>query len=230
MPTVKLTTGAIKPLKYEGDGRSGDFRWDRSLPGFGVRVYPTGRKAFVVSYRARGRKRLMVLGTFGAMTLDEARKRAKRALVAVSDGQDPLEAKQRAAQGETLAELIEAYIERHAKKQKKTWAKDPRRFEIYLPKSWRHRKVDSIARRDIARLHGEISQRAPYEANRFIEVVRKMFNLARVWGYLPEAAPNPATGIQRKRERKRERWLTRPELGNLAHAIECEPNVYVRAA
>ncbi len=105
MPTDKLTAKSIKSFRYDGDGKSRDVRWDAGLPGFGLRIYPSGRKGFVISYRADGRKRMMTLRDFGTQTLDQARTRARKHLVAVKDGVDPLEEKYRAAQGESFKDL-----------------------------------------------------------------------------------------------------------------------------
>ncbi len=71
MATVKLTTKAIKAFRYEGDGKSRDVRWASDLSSFGLRIYPSGKKAFVVAYRAKGRSRLYVLGPFGKLTLHQ---------------------------------------------------------------------------------------------------------------------------------------------------------------
>ncbi len=65
MATVKLTTKAIKGFQYEGDGKSRDLRWDIEMPSFGLRIYPSGKKTFVASYRVKGRSRLYALGAFG---------------------------------------------------------------------------------------------------------------------------------------------------------------------
>ncbi len=76
---AKLTKRAIDSFRYRGGW---DVRWDDDVPGFGIRLYPSGKKAFVLSYRASGRKRLMVLGRYGAdLTLDQARERAQKHLV-----------------------------------------------------------------------------------------------------------------------------------------------------
>ncbi len=59
---AKLTKRSIDAFRYRGGW---DVRWYNEIPGFGVRVYPSGKKSFVLSYRnARGKKRLFVLGRF----------------------------------------------------------------------------------------------------------------------------------------------------------------------
>ena len=104
----KLTKRAIDSFRYRGGW---DVRWDGAVPGFGVRVYPSGKKAFVLSYRAAGRKRLMVLGRFGAdLTLEQARDKARRARVDVRDGADPIDEKRNAQQGRLFRDLFEAFI------------------------------------------------------------------------------------------------------------------------
>lgn len=223
----KLTKRAIDAFKYEGGW---DVRWDDQMPGLGVRIYESGKKSFVLSYRANGRKRLMVLGRYAAdLTLDQARKRAESMRVKVNEGGDPLEEKRKAAVGQTFHDLVAAYIEKHAKLHKKTWEADKRRLDRNIPASWTNRKVNSIKRSDIAELHSAIGATRPHEANRLLEVLHKAFRLARVWGYVDEGSENPASEIDRFREPKRKRWLRPTELPNLAASIDEEPNIYIRA-
>ncbi len=225
---AKLTKRAIDSFRYRGGW---DVRWDNDVPGFGIRLYPSGKKAFVLSYRAKGRKRLMVLGRYGAdLTLNQARERVQKHLVQVRDGTDPIGERRRAAQGRTFGDLIESYVERHAKVHKKTWRDDKQRLNRHIPASWHGRKAHSITREEIAELHDRIGRRTPYEANRLLEVLRKMFGLARVWHFTDESASNPTEGITRFKERKRKRWVTPQELPALAKAIDGEPNIFVRAA
>ena len=91
---MKLTEHSIDQAKFSGPDGGTDIRWDDSLPGFGVRIYPSGRKSFVLSYRVRGRKRIMVLGTRRELTLEKARKIAKTKFAEVIKGEDPLKSKQ----------------------------------------------------------------------------------------------------------------------------------------
>ena len=79
-------------------------------------------------------KALMVLGQYGIdLTLDQARDKARRTRAAVRDGVDPLEERERLSEGETVADLIEAFVERHGKAHKKTWAADERRLNRLVP-------------------------------------------------------------------------------------------------
>ena len=242
MPTVKLTIRSVKAARYEGDRSNRYFIWDTELRGFGLRVYPSGRKAFVLSYRTHGRKRLMVLGDFGTFTVDQARDRAGKKLRMVRDGKDPMEEDRKAAQGQTFKDLKRKYLEEHAKVHKKTWEADARRLGLTerpskatcrVPGKWDTRLASSITRGDVSALHAKLGKDHPYEANRLLEVLRKMFNLARVWefpGFEDATKINPAEGIKRFPERKRKRFVQPHELPLLAKALDAEANIYVRAA
>ena len=90
---------------------SGDlFAWDALLPGFGVRVLPSGRKTYLVQYRDRhGRTRRYALGAHGVLTPDQARALAHDALARVKAGGNPSQERQRARQAATMAQLIQRY-------------------------------------------------------------------------------------------------------------------------
>lgn len=227
---MKLTKRLIDSFTYEGSNGRRDVRWDAAMPGFGVRIYPNERKAFVLSYRVEGRKRLMTLGNYGILTLDQARDQARAHLVSVIDGKDPLEQRRRAAQGETFKDLSVAYLERHAKAHKKSWKDDERRINKYLLPLWGNLKVGHIKRADVAALHGKIGKQHPYEANRVLELISKMFSLARRWGFVEDDTLNPASDIDHYKEHKRDRWVKPEELPRLMAAIDQEQNLYARAA
>ena len=88
--------------------------WDSKLAGFGLRVEKSGTKTFVVRYRADGGgrsapRRLVTVGRYGPLTADEARKRARVLLAAVTTGEDPA-GDRRTQRGEmTVRSLIELY-------------------------------------------------------------------------------------------------------------------------
>lgn len=223
----KLTVDRIKALRYPAQqDRRRTVLWDNELPGFGVRVYPTGRKVYVLSYRFRGRKRLMALGPSTVLSLPEARERARRKLVEAIDGRDPLEVRALERNAPTVARLRERYVE-HAKVHKRSWKKDQSRIERHL-KAWDTFQVAAITRHDVETLHARIGATAPYEANRVLALVKHMLTLAQQWGTVPAAWTNPARGIEHFHEDKRERWLQPDEVKRLKAAIDDEPNVHVR--
>jgi hypothetical protein len=141
--SVKLTKRSIDGVVYQGRDGSRDVRWDDDIPGFGVRVYPNRKKSFVLSCRVNGRKHLMVLGAMGTLTLDQARKSARRHLASIIDGTDPLEKRRKAAEGDTVKNLSDVYIRRHAKPHKKTWKDDERRIQKYILPIWRNLRVNN---------------------------------------------------------------------------------------
>ncbi len=226
---MKLTKSRIDAFRYEGDGKSRDVRWDDAISGFGLRIYPSGRKAFVLSFRFEGQKRLLALGEYGPLTLDKAREKALKEKAQVIDGKDPLAQRKAAAGAGTVRELCRDYLERHAA-HKRSGKHDKRRIEQHIMPRWGNRKVVSLRRSEIAEAHHRVAQQFPYEANRRLALLRTMLNLARQWGFVDERWPNPAQGIPMHPEKSRDRWVTPDELPRLAKSIDEEANVYVRSA
>jgi integrase len=227
---VNLTKRAIDAMTYQGAGNARDVRWDAAIKGLGVRVYPTGDKAYVLSYRVNGRKRLMTLGSCSVMALDQARHQAKKHLLAAKEGDDPLEAKQRAARGETVKDLCNAYLEQYAKARKRSWREDERRIRQHILPALGNLKAAKIKRNDVAALHRKVGATAPYEANRLLALLSKMFAEAEKWAIVPEGHPNPARKVEKFKEAKRDRWLTPEEIPKLAEAIDQDRNPYARSA
>lgn len=227
---MRLTKKVIDALTYQGTGGERFVVWDEEPPGFGVRVYPSGRKAFVLSYRAGARKRLLTLGTYGVLTLDQARSLARAELAKVETaGADPLAEREKERQGETVEDLCLAYMDRHGN-AKKSASEDLRRIKAHVLPAWGRLKAKAVKRPDVAVLHARIGKAAPYEANRVLALLSKMFELARRWGFVPEEHPNPARDIDRFHETKRDRWVTPEELPRLAQAINEEANESARFA
>ena len=224
---MRLTKVMIDKATYNGGW---DVRWDNEITGFGLRLYPSGKKSFVLSYRNNGRKRLYVLGQYGHLTLDDARKLAKKRLYELDGGTDPIDEKRSIAQEKTVAELAHFYIERHAKLHKKTWTQDQYRIDTHILPAWRTRQVKSITKIDVGDLFHKVSSRGIYEANRTLSLISKMFECAIDWGFVDENFMNPTLRIKKFKEEKRDRWVTHEELPKLMEAIEQEPHLYAREA
>ncbi|MDE0256482.1 MAG: site-specific integrase, partial [Rhodospirillaceae bacterium] len=82
------------------------------------------------------------------------------------------------------------------------------------------KKVESVSRRDITVLHASLKDR-PYQANRLLALLSKMFSLSVDWGW---RADNPAKGVPRYVEYRRERWLSDEELARLLRVLSEHPN------
>lgn len=130
-------------------------------------IYPSGEKGFVLSYRTKGRKRLIVLGRYGAdLTLEQARERARRERVAVGEGEDPLEIKRARGRGKTFGDLKEDFMSRHVEAQKlKTADATRKRLDRNIPSAWNGRIASSIEAWEVEELHQQIGKTRPYEAN-----------------------------------------------------------------
>ncbi|MDQ3606990.1 MAG: tyrosine-type recombinase/integrase, partial [Gemmatimonadota bacterium] len=187
--------------------------------------------SFVLRYRAGGRRhRLLTLGRYGALTVQQARERARRALVEVGDGSDPLEERRSGRKALTVAELTPIYLERHAKREKRSWKEDVRRLDRYVLPALGSRKLEAVTRQDVQRLHADISETAPTEANRTLALVSVIYSKAAEWGYLADDAPNPTRRVKPNRERSRDRWVNPAELPRLLVAIDAEEDPYAKAA
>jgi integrase len=192
---------------------------DDELRGVAVRVLPSGRRCYIVQYRIGSRYRRLSLGQHGVLTTEKARTQAFKLLAAVKDGKDPAGERQERRLALTVAELANRFDKEHiAVRLKLSSAREYRRNlrRFILPAIGRL-KVADVTKADMARLHHEL-RHIPYQANRNLEVISKMFNLAELWGLRPDGS-NPRRHIRKYPEEKRERYLTPAELAALGEAL-----------
>ena len=217
----KLTKTVVE--KATPDAKKDVFIWDSALPGFGVRIYPSGVRKYVVQYRlADTSQRRLAIGKHGVLTVVKAREMAREKLVSVARGEDPAAEKNSARHASTVRDLAQDYLERHAipNKQPASVDDDRRMLDgIILPKLG-SAKVAAVKRRDIETLHNSL-RKTPYAANRLLALLSKMFSLAVDWEW---CAKNPIKGIKRFGEDRRERWLSSEELRRLWAVLDQHPN------
>src|SRR5712671_1384628 len=120
---VEFTDRSLKAIKPPPKPKQLDY-FDDSLPGFGLRVSYNGRKSWVVLYRCNGVKGRLTLGRFDVLPLADAREKARDALKAAGEGNDPATRKHRDREAPTFNQLADRYIEEYAKPRKQTWQKD----------------------------------------------------------------------------------------------------------
>ncbi len=218
----KLTKRAIDAARYETPAshpRGAYYIWDTETAGFGLRVYPSGRKVFVLTYRVKGKQRFYGLGRYGELTLHQARTEALDVLRQARQGRDPAEDRSAYRKAPTMADLADRFIEEHSKVNKKPVVvkEDRRRFRKHILPRLSHRRVVDITRADVAELHTAMAA-TPGAANNVRSLLAKAFNLAEVWGWRPEGS-NPTQHVQAYKMPKRERHLSPLELGHLSEIL-----------
>ena len=105
MPHAKLSMTFVKHVV---PGAGDAIYWDETLPGFGLRVKPSGVKSYVVQYRARpsGASRRKTLGQVGPlMSLHQAREIARGVLADALRGGDPVSDDKRRRAAPTVSDL-----------------------------------------------------------------------------------------------------------------------------
>lgn len=85
------------------------FIWCAELPGFGARIYPSGKRGYLIQYRATGRTRRVKLGLHGHLTCEEARKDATSLFGQIARGEDPAEEREVKRTAMTVAQLCDRY-------------------------------------------------------------------------------------------------------------------------
>jgi integrase len=211
---TKRTVDNVKP------GNKDVWLWDAELPGFGLRVKPSGNKSYLIQYRnVHGATRRFTIGKHGVMTPDEARREARVLLADVERGSDP-SANRKAIRGAPdVSSLIARYLDEHVcVHNKPSTARDAERIcrKVIAP-ALGHKKVADVQRADVAHLHQRLSS-TPRQANVVLAVLSKMFNLAELWGLRSEGS-NPCRHLRRYPERRRERYLSDEELARVGRVM-----------
>ena len=207
---TKRTVDALKP---------GELAWDADVRGFGVRCQRRNR-VFILKARIKGRTRWFSIGCYGSpWTVETARREAKRILGAIAGGADPATARDIAKGAPTLDELANRYITEHVEAHNRPSTATVFKWLVntcILPTLGKF-KVQDVRRDDVAKLHAAMKD-TPRQANQTLAVLSKMMHLAEAWGLRPDNS-NPCRLLKRYPERKRERFLSEPELQRLGVAV-----------
>lgn len=190
--------------------------WDAELSGFGVKTTPKGKKTYFLYYRTKdGQQRRPAIGAHGPVRPEAARDIARRWLAEVAQGRDPSLTRSNDRVAPTVQALCDRYLSDYAEPHKKASSVegDRRLIDLHLLPAIGTKKVAAVTRADFSALHHSL-KRKPYAANRTLALASKMFSLAERWGMRPEGS-NPAKNIDRFREEKRQRFLSREEVARL---------------
>ena len=211
--TLAINKRTVDSLKVEGKDT---VFWDRDVPGFGVRVYPSGSKIYTVQSRGPDGIRRVSLGRHGDLTPDKARRQAMATIDRIKRGEEPARA---AAPVFTVADLAKRYLEAHVDVNCNAHTQGIYRgsLENHILPALGTRAVSKVGRAEVSALHYGLRE-TPRAANRALMVLSKMFSLAEIWGLAPPGG-NPCRYVIRFKEGMRERFLTEEEYRRVGAAI-----------
>jgi integrase len=217
LPQIRLTKSTIDALPTP---EKEIVHWDQTLPGFGLKITPKGRKVFIVLYRVAGsRLRKYTIGPYGRITLHNARIEAQKVLAARLEGRDSamekLEARRRLT-ADTVTEVTGLYAKLHLS-QRRSGREVMQIMQRNLVDRVGSRSIHSISKRDVIDLVNAVVDRgSPVAANKSLKVVKSFFNWC-VGRAIVERSP--CEGIRAPTvERTRDRVLTDRDLARIIRA------------
>jgi len=240
----KITKQLVSSLKPDPDhkGPATLMTWDSELRGFGVAVGRTGAKSFIVQYRnADGRSRRKVIGRFGFITAEEARRIARSLLGDVARGDDPAQS-QTEKPGHTVSSICDWYLERAESRQligrsrrpikPSTIAMDRSRIDAHIRPLLGDWPIEKLKLGEIEAAQAQIAAGVTAKPRKGSRggatkggegvAARAMSTLHSILEHavrLGEIEKNPARGIRRLASAPKMRWLSHAELRKLGRAM-----------
>jgi integrase len=221
------------------------FLWDDDLPGFGLRVYPSGAKVYLCQWKRDGRTRRLVLGRHGPVTCEQARAAATAALGRVASGEDPAQEREDRKRDLTVAELCDRWLAAGCPRAKpgrdgtvllKAGSASAYRSAIkrHIRPLLGHRKLTSLKSTDLTRFQSDVAagRTAVVEktgarglarvtggrgvAGRCAAYLAAIFSWAAKQGFMTS---NPAAGLEVIPSGQRKGSLSAEELEKLGEAL-----------
>jgi Arm DNA-binding domain/Phage integrase, N-terminal SAM-like domain len=195
--------------------------YDAEVRGLGVRVTSAGARAWVFNYRAGRTERRLTIGDTVAWTVKKVREEAKRLRRLVDGGDDPMADRHADRAAPTVNDLADRFVAEHLpKKRASTQDEYNRLLRVHIRPALGNKRVADLQYGDLEAMHRKIAATAPYAANRALAVTSKMLNLS-IRGQM--RTDNPAKGVERAQEEKRERFLVDSEIARLSEALAAHP-------
>ncbi len=219
----------------KAEGLNPVFLWDDKLPGFGLRVTPSGIKSYIIQYRPKNSRKVtrLTIGRHGKITPDKARREAERLFAGITLGSDP------AAEGKasraastvkvmTLADMLDRFVADHVKTNNKpgTQREEIRLINRLVRPSLGKLALNSLTRGEVKKWHSGITA-AKISANRALAHLQRACRFAIEHEWMAE---NPCQNITRNKEKSRDRYFSDDELKRIGEALRelgSKPNNFV---
>jgi len=201
----------------------------KNAAGLQLRSTSTG-KTFFIQRRVNGKPERVTIGKFPDYSIENARKEAARLTALIAQGINPNSDARALKTETTLQELFDDFLQHRRNKRGAFLSEKTKRsyrydFGLYLSK-WCNRKLSQFKDIDFSKLHTEIGKEHPTTANRVIAMASSLFGYANEKKLFKGA--NPAHGIKKYPETKRERFLQADELPAFFSALAEEANETLR--
>ncbi len=211
---------SLPPHDRSRGGSNGTEYTDATCAGLKAIAGPSGRVHFLHRFTTPyGRKGSVSLGEYlpGVTSIDEIRKKVYQQKAMLMDGLDPRDEKKEKKGMLTFAEFAREHYLPYAKQHKKSWKEDHWKIERAYIKKFGNKRLDEITSRDIAAFHtAEKERTSGTTANHMVRLLGRMLRLAQEWEYLKVVPTMP----KKFREKARERFLSRDELGRFLRALD----------
>ena len=182
---LKLTDRHVRSAKAPKTGRL--VITDTEVSGLSLRVTDKGRKSWQIRYRPKGQnQRYEVPGPYPAITLADARQRAREILTAAKRGVDLPEQELRDKEERqkavtlpgTVGDLCDRYVEQHLEKNVRRWEAAKGEIENHIKPHLGALMLEEIERGHVREMLNAIKPEYPVAANRALQRLRAVFN----WG------------------------------------------------
>lgn len=213
MPKLQLTKTNIDRVAKPGSGTV--IYVDTRTKGFGLRVTNSGAASFIVQGMVKGqsKERRITIGTYGAWTVDDARRRAEEIKHQFEDGIDPVEQrKQDEAMAITLRQVADAYFDRPGQPLRESTKAEMNRHIDKVFAKWANKPIASITIEDCRQRHREMCESgidgrpAPGQAQISLVTLRTLINFAN--RRYPRADGSPLIAVNPVKAMAQDDWKT----------------------
>lgn len=218
---LKLSAAKLKTLTVP-EGKSGEYVWDTSLPGFGVYVGKTA-KTFLVQFTTRaGEEKRHKIGRSDVLSYDAARQEAIRILGEVQKGADPTAAIKQARQEGPLSEELVSWFAEHTIKPstRKTWKSV---INNHVIPALGTRKPSTITKADILAAYRDIQAKSGRQANQAVIILSTFYNRTTDGAFNPASDFRNDKSIRKHRDSEREVFLTQDQVRALLADFDKSP-------